>query len=100
MNHISFSSEKSRGIDWKWLEKKISTRKKVFVEKTKNHLLSFYPIKIEFLDRIFFQMGVFDHGESESSIKNIDCPTGNGSKISFSRKKFPNFSKFKKIFRP
>ena len=67
---------------------------------TKNHFLVFYPIKIEFLDRIFFQLGVFDHGESESSIKNLDCPSGNGSKNSFSKKKWSNFSNFKKIFRP
>ena len=38
---------------------------------TKNHFLVFYPIKVEFLDRIFLQLGVFDHRESESLIKNI-----------------------------
>ena len=64
---------------------------------TKNHFLVFYPIKVEFLDRIFLQLGVFDHGESESLIKKHKLSTGNSSKISFSRKNDQIFRILKKF---
>ena len=39
INLMSFKRQISRGIEWKWLEKKISTRKKVFLKTSKiiNH---------------------------------------------------------------
>ena len=56
-----------------------------------------YPLKNEFFDQFFFHLGVFDHEESESVKKNMWWPSEKGSKINFSKKKWPNFSNFKKL---
>ena len=59
MNLISFKRQISRGIEWKWLEKKIPTRKKVFSKTRKiiNHQKK-TPQNLSFLKN-FFSLGGF-----------------------------------------